>query len=258
MTTPIKCVSWNVNSARARLERIKDFLAAHRPDVLCLQELKCTEAKFPLADVRALGYEAALFGQPTYNGVAILSKRRAAAVDTGLDDQARVIAGTVLGVRWVNVYVPNGQRVGSEKYRYKLAWLDKLENFLVAQKARYGEFVLMGDFNTIFDVLDAAHPAAWEGTVLHDPATRAKMEGICRRLRLEDAVRRHAPGPGLYTWWDYRNRGFQVNDGLRIDHIFMTPALAARSVNAWVDVAERGAERPSDHAPLLARLIPDG
>ncbi len=258
MDSPIKCVTWNVNSARARYERMAAFLTAHQPDVVCLQEVKCTAAVFPFSDLMDLGYEAALFGQRTYNGVAILSREQVSQVDTGLDQEARVIAGTALGVRWINVYVPNGQRVGSAKYQYKLAWLAQLESFLLEQQARHGDFVLVGDFNVIFDDLDAAHPDAWEGTVLCDPATRGKVEKIRQRLGLVDILRKHAPGPGVYTWWDYRSSGFEWNDGVRIDHILMTPGLASRSVNAWVDAAERGRERPSDHAPVLARLLLSG
>ena len=213
MGSPIKCATWNVNSARARLGHITAFLSAHQPDVVCLQELKCTEADFPSGTLMELGFESVVHGQRTYNGVAILSRTRATEVDTGLDDEARVIAGTTLGVRWINVYVPNGRRVGSSKYDYKLRWLAQLEDFLVAQRSRHGEFVLMGDFNVILEDLDTAHPEDWKGTVLCDPATRAQVDRIRQRLALKDILRKYAPGPGVYTWWDYRNRGFQTNDG---------------------------------------------
>jgi len=259
MQSPIKCVTWNVNSVRARTERILAFLDAHQPDIACLQEIKCTESKFPFALLQERGYQAAVFGQPAYNGVAILASEHPTDVQIGLDGEARVIAGTALGVRWINVYVPNGQRVGAEKYEYKLRWLKHLRRFLVDQMKVVKDFVLMGDFNVILDDIDTAHPDKWEGTVLCDPITRERLATIQERWKLVDVLRKHAPGPGVYTWWDYRSRGFEWNDGVRIDHILATPGIAARSVNAWVDVEERGQERPSDHAPVLARILrPNG
>ena len=255
MKSEIKVVTWNVNSVNARLSRICAFLTAHKPDVVCLQEIKCRYQDFPSAELLNSGYTVELHGQPTYNGVAILTRDPAQQVVTGLDEEARVIAATAYGVRWVNVYVPNGQRVGSPKYQYKRQWLVHLEDFLQREASLVGEFVLMGDFNVILNDHDTAHPAKWEGSVLCDPDTRSALGAIMERFGLEDVLRRFAPGPGIYTWWDYRTRAFQWNDGVRIDHILMTPGLAARAVNAWVDVEERGRERPSDHAPVLARLL---
>ncbi len=258
MSSVIKCITWNVNGIRTRRDRVSALLEAHQPDVVCLQEVKCTQEKYPLDSFLRSGYESAVFGQPAYNGVAILSRQRATDVATGLDDQARAIAGTVHGIRWVNVYVPNGGTVGSPKYAYKLGWLEQLEVFLMTQLALGDDLVVMGDFNVIVDNLDTAHPAAWEGSVLCDPETRMLLSRIMKRFGLVDVLRKHAPGPGVYTWWDYRTRAFGRNDGVRIDHILMTPGLAARSVNAWVDVDERGCDRPSDHAPVLARLLTNG
>ena len=258
MSSPLKYATWNVNSVRARIDRVTAFLEAHRPDLVGIQELKCTDEKFPYAPLKSLGYHIELFGQPTYNGVALLSAAPITDVDTGLDKEARVIAGTAFGTRWINVYVPNGQRIGSEKYDYKLRWLKKLEPFLQRQKERFGDFVLMGDFNIIQDDLDVAHPDEWKKAVICDPVTRELVHGIRERLGLDDILRKHAPGPGVYTWWDYRTRGFSWNDGIRIDHIFLTEGLVERSVHAWVDIQERAQEKPSDHAPVLARLLPNG
>lgn len=255
---PIKIVTWNVNSARARLGRLTGFLEAHQPDVVCLQEIKATKDTYPFEALKALGYESAIFGQPSYNGVAILSRTEATDIDCGLDEQARVIAATLFGIRFVNVYVPNGGQVGSDKHTYKLRWLDALDAFLAGQRARHGDFVILGDFNVAPAALDAAHPDAWEASVLCEPRTRARLAGLTQRFELVDLLRKHAEGPGVYTWWDYRTDGFRWNDGLRIDLILATPALAGSCVNAWVDVAERGKEKPSDHAPVLARLLPAG
>ncbi len=251
----LKLVTWNVNSARARLERIETFLAAHRPDVACLQEIKATEDTFPFEALRVLGYEAAIFGQPSYNGVAVVSRQPAADIACGLDKEARVIAATVFGVRLINVYVPNGGRVGSVKHEYKLRWLDALGDFLEGQQETYGDFVLLGDFNVAPNALDAAHPEAWQASVLCDPMARERLAGLVDRFGLVDLIRKHAAGPGVYTWWDYRTDGFRWNDGLRIDHILASGALADACANAWVDVAERGRARPSDHAPVLARFL---
>ena len=222
----LKLVTWNVNSARARLERIETFLAAHRPDVACLQEIKATEDTFPFEALRVLGYEAAIFGQPSYNGVAVVSRQPAADIACGLDKEARVIAATVFGVRLINVYVPNGGRVGSVKHEYKLRWLDALGDFLEGQQETYGDFVLLGDFNVAPNALDAAHPEAWQASVLCDPMARERLAGLVDRFGLVDLIRKHAAGPGVYTWWDYRTDGFRWNDGLRIDHILASGALA--------------------------------
>lgn len=250
----IKVATWNVNSARARIERIVDFLDAHKPDVVCLQEIKSTQDTFPFAAIEQAGYVSAIFGQPAYNGVALLSRQVAEDVETGLDDEARVIAGTLFGMRMISVYVPNGQRIGSPKHQYKLQWLDKLASFLEEQRTRYGEFVVAGDYNVAPEDVDIAHPDEWEGKVLSDPAARAKLENIISRFELVDVLRKHNTGPGVFTWWDYRTRGYVWNDGVRIDHILATPGYAARSVHAWVDVEERGGSGRSDHVPVLARL----
>ncbi len=245
--------TWNVNSVRARLERVTNWLHEHQPDLLCLQEIKATEDTFPWEPIQALGYDVTVHGQPTYNGVALVHRSAAIDVERGLDNEARVIAATIERIRVINVYVPNGQKVGSAKHQYKLQWLDKLHAFVAAQIDEYQDLLLAGDLNVAPADIDAAHPEMWSDSVLCDPLAREKLAGIAG-LGLTDVLRNHLPGPGVYTWWDYRTSGFDWNDGLRIDHILATPGLASRAVSAWVDVAERGADQPSDHAPVLVRM----
>ncbi len=255
MRRTIKIVSWNVNSARARLPNLSELIEQQQPDVLCLQEVKSAARTFPFDHFNGLDYEVALHGEHSYNGVAILSPSPPEDVDRGLDGQARVIAATCQGTRVVNVYVPNGGSIDSDKHAYKLRWLDKLPEFLDEQRAAYGEFVLVGDFNVAPKLIDAAHPEVWEGTVAFDPKARAKLEALVQRYKLVDLHRKYAQGPGVFTWWDYRGDGFPRNDGLRIDFAFATPGIAALCTNAWVDVKERNSHRPSDHAPLLIGLL---
>lgn len=255
MAKPIKLVTWNVNSVRARLARILSFLERHTPDILCLQEIKATQGSFPFAILEEVGYKSFICGQPSYNGVAILAKETVDNIRMGLDNEARVIAGSVHDLRVINVYVPNGKQIGMPKHAYKLRWLDELKVFLESEREKYEEFVLTGDFNVAFSDLDVSHPDNWKDSVLCDPAARKKLTNLMEEFSLSDILRMHAPGPGVYTWWDYRTRGFEWNDGVRIDHILATPQLASLSSNSWVDVAERDRERPSDHAPVLMRIF---
>lgn len=255
MSHPVKIVTWNVNSARARLVRILDFLERHSPDVVCLQEIKATQETFPYSEIEEAGYQAFIHGQPSYNGVAILARGMVDEIRTGLDNEARVIAGSVHNLRIVNIYVPNGRRIGMPKHAYKLRWLDRLRKFLNAEREKHKEFILTGDFNIAFDDLDVAHPDSWRDSVLCDPAARKKLDTFMNQFALSDLLRKHAKGPGVYTWWDFRTRGFEWNDGVRIDHILATPKLSKLSRNSWVDVEERDLERPSDHAPVLTRLF---
>ncbi len=252
----LKVATWNVNSVRARLDRVVGWLERHRPDVVLVQEVKATDETFPWDAVRQGGYEVSLFGQPTYNGVALFHRAAASELETGFDDEARMLAATVSGIRFINVYVPNGQRPGSAKHAYKTEWLATLRAFVSAQQERYGRVLVAGDFNVAPERIDVAHPEAWHESVLTDGASREGFEGLIA-LGLEDVFREHQPGPGQYTWWDYRTDGFAWNDGLRIDHLLASPALCRDSVSAWVDYAERAGERPSDHAPVLARFLVD-
>jgi exodeoxyribonuclease-3 len=250
--------TWNVNSIRARLDRVLAWIEARRPDVLCMQELKVEEKDFPVEPFTALGYHAAQLCQKTYNGVAILSRTPLVEVACGLDDgtddpQARLIAGTVDGVRILTVYAPNGQTVGSDKYAYKLRWLERLRAYLDARCDRAQPLVVCGDFNVAPEARDVHDPAAWENEVLFHVDARHALEKV-RAWGLVDAVRLHHEQPGLYTWWDYRMLGFPKNRGLRIDHVLVTEPLARRCVEAFIDREERKGKQPSDHAPVLARF----
>jgi exodeoxyribonuclease-3 len=248
--------TWNVNSIRARKERVLTWLSAQRPDVLCLQETKVTDDVFPSAEFEALGYHMVVSGQRTYNGVAILSRTSPAEVarkfaDGEEEPEARFLSVRVSGVRVVCVYVPNGQVVGSDKFSYKLAWLSRLRRYL----DRYcdpGELLaLCGDLNVAPEPRDVHDPAAWQDTVLFHPDARAALQELCA-WGLVDTFRLHHSEAGLYSWWDYRQLAFPKNHGLRIDHILVTKPLAARCVSAHIDRETRKGQRASDHAPVVA------
>ena len=252
----MKIATWNVNSVKARRERLLAFLARHGPDVVCLQELKTEEAGFPRDELLAVGYHAAVLGQKTYNGVAVLTRSLPSDVTTGFGDggdesQARFVTATVDGIRFASAYVPNGQTVGSEKWTYKLEWLARLRSWVERQAGT--PLVLCGDYNVAPEERDVANPAAWEGTVLCHEEVRAAF-GRLRSLGLVDAFRLHHAEGGLYTWWDYRQLAFPKNDGLRIDHVLVSLELAPRCVSAVVDRDERKGKLPSDHAPVLVEL----
>ncbi len=250
--------TWNINSVRARTERLLSWLERHGPDVLCLQELKCVDAQFPTAEVEALGYRALVHGQPTYNGVAILTRLPFEPAAVGLpgddtDVQARLVAADVAGIRVVSVYVPNGKEVASDKYAYKLAWLARLEAWLTSQLAGDRPLLVCGDWNIAPDERDANFPDQWAGSVLCHEAVRDAWQRLLG-LGLEDLVRRHHDGPGPFTWWDYRALGFPRNDGLRIDHHLASAGVAARCTAASVDRDERKGEKPSDHVPVTVTI----
>jgi exodeoxyribonuclease-3 len=252
--------TWNVNSVRARLDRLVAFLERARPDVLCLQELKLEDAAFPHDAVRGAGYVAVTHGQKTYNGVAILAREEPRDVERGFGDeaspegaadgQARFLTARVHGVRVSSAYFPNGGEVDSPKYPYKLAWMRRLRGWLDARVRPDEPYALCGDFNVAPDDRDCARPEAWRDGVLANDEVRAALEQI-RAFGLVDCVRKHLPDGGVYTWWDYRQLAFPKNDGLRIDHVFATAPLAARSTGARVDRDERKGKQASDHAPVL-------
>lgn len=247
-------VTWNVNSIRSRQDRLLAWLRAHRPDVLCLQELKVVDEDFPFEPIRALGYHVAANCQKAYNGVAILSRSEPRDVRLGLadgveDPQARLVSAVVDGVRVLSVYVPNGNAVGSDKYEYKIQWLHRLRAYFERHHRPDEPLAICGDFNIAPDERDVARPELWRDTVLFHPEMRAMLQEFLG-WGLQDAFRRHRPEPGLYSWWDYRMGGFQRDDGLRIDHVFATRPLADRSVDAFVDRNERRGDKPSDHVPL--------
>jgi exodeoxyribonuclease-3 len=252
----MKVASWNVNSIRAREERLRRWLDKQAPDVLCLQELKVADDSFPEDAVRAAGYRAAVHGQRTYNGVAILSRTEPAGVERGFGDggddrQARLVSAIIGGVRVVSVYVPNGGEVGSDKWTYKLEWLRRLRRWLNARVSAADPLLLCGDFNVAPEPRDVARPTAWERSVLFHPDARAALEEV-RAFGLTDTLRLHHQEAGLYSWWDYRMLAFPKDDGLRIDHIFATAPLARRCTEASIDRDERKGKQPSDHAPVMA------
>jgi exodeoxyribonuclease-3 len=254
----VKIATWNVNSIRARKERVLAWLAKARPDVVCLQELKCQEAEVPMDELGALGYQAAILGQKTYNGVAILSRTPLGDVRRGFDDggdesQARAIAATVAGLRVVSVYVPNGQAVDSDKYRYKLEWLERLRGFVAAELGRNERLVVGGDYNVAPAPIDVHDPAAWEGEVLFSPPERAALAAVVE-TGLVDLYRRLHPDEQTFTWWDYRMLAFPKNKGLRIDHLLVSRKVAAQAQSCVVDRDERKGQQPSDHAPVVAEI----
>ena len=256
----MKLATWNVNSLAVRLPQLLDWLAAHPVDALVLQETKLTDDKFPRAEIEAAGYQVVFHGQKTYNGVALLS-RGTAALDVvrnipGLEDeQARLIAGTVQGVRVIGGYFPNGQAPDSDKFIYKMRWLDALHDWMAAELAAHPALVLMGDYNIAPEDRDVFDPVAWAGQIHCTPQERAQFQRL-QALGLVDAFRLFEQPPKSWSWWDYRNLAFRKNQGLRIDHILVSPALQPRVLACEIDKAPRKNERPSDHAPVVVTLSP--
>ncbi len=256
----MKIATWNVNSLKVRLPHVLDWLAAAQPDALCLQETKTEDGGFPFAALEQAGYRAIHNGQKTYNGVAILARTEPVDIVRDLPDfddpQKRIIAATVdgvPGVRLVCAYMPNGQAVGSDKYEYKLKWLAALARWLEVELQRYPQLALLGDFNIAPEDRDVHDPAAWQGQILCSAAERDAFNRLVG-LGLADAFRLFEQPDKLYSWWDYRMMAFRRNQGLRIDHILLSPALAQRCRACRIDKAPRKLERPSDHAPVIAEL----
>jgi len=258
----MQIATWNVNSLKVRLPQVLDWLAATRIDVLCLQETKLTDDRFPADALAQAGYDSAFAGQPTYNGVAILTRRASvgapASVEVGnplyADEQKRLIGATVEGVRVVCAYFPNGQSVGSDKYRYKLEWIDALLRWLEPQLAPGREPVaLLGDFNIAPEERDVHDPKLWAGQVLFSDPERERFRSL-QALGLVDAFRLFDQPEKSFTWWDYRQMAFRRNMGLRIDHIMIAPALRERVRACTIDREMRKREQPSDHAPVIARI----
>jgi exodeoxyribonuclease-3 len=252
----VKIATWNVNSIRARTERVIPWLEANRPDVLCMQELKVEEDKFPMELFTAIGYEVVLTAQKTYNGVAIASLKKATDVRLGLGDgiedpQARLISAVVDGVRIASIYVPNGQAVGSDKFEYKLQWMDRLRRWLDTQHDRSEPLALCGDFNVAPEAKDVHDPVAWEKETLFHIDARTALERV-RSWGLVDLFRLHHHEGGIYSWWDYQMLAFPKGRGLRIDHIFATESLARRCDSCVIDREARKGLKPSDHAPVIA------
>jgi exodeoxyribonuclease-3 len=252
----VKIVTWNINSVRARIDRLVSWLDRHEPDVVCLQETKVTDPDFPRLEIEAAGYRTAFFGEKSYNGVAILARREPEDVVHGFPGdggEKRVLTATVDGVRIVTVYVPNGTSLGSERYPFKLEWFDALLKSVDANHTPKDSLVICGDFNVAPEDRDIHDPERWRGKLLCTEAEREKFRAFLD-WGLADALRIHNPDPGFYTWWDYRMGGFRRDWGLRIDHFLVTPPVAERTREVTVDREERAGEKPSDHAPVVLHL----
>ncbi len=253
----MKIATWNVNSLKVRIGHLLDWLTRQRPDVVCIQETKLEDAKFPLAELEAAGYRSAYAGQKTYNGVAILAREPLAAVDSGIpgfaDEQKRVLSASVAGTRVVCAYVPNGQSIESDKYRYKLEWLAAFEHWLGAELKAHPRLAVLGDYNIAPEDRDVHDPQAWEGQVLCSAPERAAFARLLD-LGLKDGFRLFDQPERSFTWWDYRMNAFRRKLGLRIDHILLSPDLAARCAGCTIDLEPRRLERPSDHAPVIAEI----
>jgi len=253
----VKIASWNVNSLKVRLPQVLQWLESEKPDIIGLQETKLTDELFPRDELEAAGYRVLCSGQKTYNGVALLSREEATDPITdlpGLDDpQRRVLGATVNGVRFLNLYVPNGQEVGSDKYAYKLDWIEKLQAHVRTQLEIHENVVIVGDFNIAPEDRDVYDPAGWADSVLFSPPEREAF----RRLLdagLADAFRLFEQEEKIWSWWDYRMGAFRRDMGLRIDHILVSSALAKSCTACRIDRAPRTWERPSDHAPVVAEF----
>ncbi len=253
----MKLATWNVNSLKVRLPQVLDWAGRHRPDVLCLQETKLQNDRFPAMELRAAGYEPLANGQKTYNGVAILARAAASDEATAIpgftDEQKRVLAATIAGVRVICAYVPNGESIASGKYQYKLSWLEAFRGWLGQELSRHPRLAVLGDFNVAPEDRDVHDPKAWEGQVLFSEPERAAFRSLTG-IGLSDAFRLFPQPEQSFTWWDYRMNAFRRKMGLRIDHILLSEELAKRCTACTIDVEPRKAERPSDHAPVIAEL----
>jgi exodeoxyribonuclease III len=257
----LKLATWNVNSLSVRLPQVLEWLAANPQDAMVLQETKLTDDKFPHAEFEAAGYAAQWFGQKTYNGVALLTRGGAPAdvvrnIPGFADDQARVIAGTVGGLaghRVIGAYFPNGQEPGSDKFAYKLRWMEALRAWVQGELAQHAHLVLMGDFNIAPEDRDVYDPVLWAGQIHCTPEERAHFRQLLA-LGLVDAFRLFEQPPKSWSWWDYRNLAFRKNQGLRIDHILVSEPLKAQVKACVIDKLPRKNERPSDHAPVTVEI----
>lgn len=253
----MKLATWNVNSLNVRLPHVLDWLAQNPVDALCLQETKQEDSKFPYAELEAVGYKAVHNGQKTYNGVAIISPHTIEEVHFDLpnfeDEQKRIVAAKINGVRVISAYVVNGHAVGTEKYDYKLRWLAAFYDWIKTELASHEKLAVLGDYNIAPDDRDCYDPVGWKDKVLVSKPEREAFEYLLD-LGLYDSYRLHHDDAGQYSWWDYRSGGFRRNQGLRIDHILISDALKSLSDDCVIDTAPRQLERPSDHAPVVLTL----
>jgi exodeoxyribonuclease-3 len=254
----MKIATWNVNSLKARLPNVLSWLAEAQPDVVCLQEIKCQTPDFPRLEIEGAGYEAHVLGQKSYNGVALLSRKPVSDVTFGLpgdeaDEQARYVEGTVEGVRIASLYLPNGNPVGTEKYPYKLAWMDRLRAHAIKLLATEQPFVLAGDYNICPTDDDVYDPVGWRNDALCRTETRREYRALIN-LGFTDAVRALNPQPHYYSFWDYQAGRWQRDEGLRIDHLLLSPQAADRLVQSGIDRGPRAKDKPSDHTPAWCEL----
>ncbi|MCK4412246.1 MAG: exodeoxyribonuclease III [Candidatus Eisenbacteria sp.] len=254
----MKIATWNVNSVRARLPRLEAWLGHERPDLLCMQESKVTDELFPRETLEALGYRLDVFGQKTYNGVALAARKPVSDIVRGLPDDSpdaerRLISATLEGIRIVNVYVPNGTALGTPRFTFKLEWFARLREMLAATASPDDPLLLCGDFNVAPEDRDVHDPEKWRGRLLFHPAEHAALRPLFE-WGLIDAFRALHPEARQFTWWDYRAGAFHRGWGLRIDLMLMTPSLAARCREVRIDREARKGEKPSDHAPVIAEI----
>jgi len=254
----MKIATWNVNSVRSRLHRVIPWLAEHTPDVLCMQETKVEDDKFPREEFEQAGYRLATHGQKTYNGVALVARAEISDVARGFEDGdddggARFIAGTVGGVRVMSAYIPNGKHVEHDAYQFKLGWLERMRAYLDRHHTPADALALCGDFNVTFDDRDVHDPAAWVDQNLCSEPERERLRALMD-WGLSDPLRALHEQPGLYSWWDYRRLGFPKNRGLRIDYTFVSSGLQERATAAFIDRDARKGTKPSDHAPVIVEL----
>lgn len=253
----MKIATWNVNSIKVRLPQVLQWLAIARPDILALQETKTPDENFPAAEIQAAGYSVIFSGQKTYNGVAILSRDSAQEIVTELDNffdhQKRILLATIGGVRVINLYVPNGQSVVSDKYIFKLTWLEKITAYIQQELKKYSKLVVLGDFNIAPEVQDVHDPVLWEGQVLFSEPERQALQKLLS-IGLQDSFRLFQQPEKSFTWWDYRMLAFRMNRGLRIDHILVSEQMANACRSCVIDKEPRRWQQPSDHAPIMAEF----
>lgn len=253
----MKLATWNVNSLNVRAPQVIDWLKTEQPDVLCLQETKIQDHKFPYDELSQIGYHAVHLGQKTYNGVAIISRYAIEDMQFDMpdfeDEQKRVVAATIQGVRIICVYIPNGQSIGSDKYGYKLSWLNALISYIKNQLAIYPQLALLGDYNIAPEDRDVHDPSAWKDSVLVSEPERDAFKQLIQ-LGLHDSFRLFEQPEKLYSWWDYRMMAFRRNMGMRIDHILISTPLVRFAKASWIDKTPRKLERPSDHTPVVLEL----
>jgi exodeoxyribonuclease-3 len=253
----MKFATWNVNSLNVRLPHVLDWVRDNQPDVLCLQETKQEDSKFPYEALLEAGYESAHIGQKTYNGVAILSRHPIMDIQRNIpnfeDDQQRILAATINGIRVICAYIPNGQAVDSDKYQYKIRWLDALNAWLKTELISHPKLMLLGDYNIAPEDRDCHDPSAWIGQVLVSPVERLAFQNLLQ-LGLHDSFRLFEQAEKSFSWWDYRMMGFRRNFGMRIDHILVSDLLKSRCHSAYIDKFPRKLERPSDHTPVVLEI----